>query len=128
MKHTRPVPFIVQSAAKSACSMLPARLSVGVRKSDMLQDGLVHISCIAAGRVKDVSEHLDVGETVWVKVMDSGSLKNKGRRLERSFSDSFQEAVSSPLLVPGCKHQPGGRKAWTGHETLESKSSTKDMW
>ena len=29
----------------------------------------MHISCVAAGRVKDVSEHLDVGEKVWVKVM-----------------------------------------------------------
>ena len=36
-------------------------------KPDESQDGLVHISCIAAGRVKDVSEHLDVGEKVWVK-------------------------------------------------------------
>ena len=88
----------------------------------MLQDGLVHISCIAAGRVKDVSEHLDVGEKVWVKVTGSGSLKNIWRRLERHFFPICSgDAASLPLLVPGGKYQPGGRKAWAGHETLESK-------
>ena len=32
------------------------------------QDGLVHISAIAAGRVEKVSDFLDVGDKVWAKV------------------------------------------------------------
>eukprot|EP00913_Durusdinium_trenchii_P034967 g32709.t1 len=33
-----------------------------------LQDGLVHIRSIAAGRVEKVSDYLDVGDKVWAKV------------------------------------------------------------
>ena len=32
-----------------------------------LQDGLVHIRSIAAGRVEKVSDYLDVGDKVWAK-------------------------------------------------------------
>ena len=34
-----------------------------------VQDGLVHISAIAPGRVEKVSDYLDVGDKVWAKAL-----------------------------------------------------------
>jgi len=35
----------------------------------VFQDGLVHISAIAPGRVEKVSDYLDVGDKVWAKAL-----------------------------------------------------------
>ena len=64
-------------------------------------DGLVHISKVASGYIKDASEYLSVGQKVKVKVLKIGdngkidlSIKDAGEVLEKkhsSSSSSFKE-------------------------------------
>ena len=84
----------------------------------------MHISCIAAGRVRDVSEHLDVGEKVWVKATGMSTKDHAmGHSMEGGICQTRIAAYHVLWRMRGCEHQPGGGKAWTGHERLGAKAA-----
>lgn len=83
--------------------------------------GLVHISEIAAEYVKEISEHLCVGQTVKVKVLSVGD--------DGKISLSIKKAIEDKRPAPKPR-QTGSRQAnvWQGNKQANSGSSSfEDM-
>ncbi|HWO77208.1 MAG TPA: S1 domain-containing post-transcriptional regulator GSP13 [Bacillus sp. (in: firmicutes)] len=83
--------------------------------------GLVHISEITHGFVKDVNEHLKVGDEVQVKVL---SVEEESGKIALSIK-ATQEAQAKPQSArkpkPARQVQPKAEEAPSGFNTLKDK-------
>lgn len=96
--------------------------------SVFFQDGLAHISAIAAGRVEKVSDFLDVGDKVWAKVrlFCVSPLPlftcNSKCLMERCIGKAWLVVVfcSDRTKLQGGKYQGRGREVWSGFACLDA--------
>ncbi|WP_156288539.1 S1 domain-containing post-transcriptional regulator GSP13 [Oceanobacillus salinisoli] len=80
--------------------------------------GLVHISEITHGFVKDINDHLSVGEEVKVKVLNVDDEKNKVSLSIRATEEAPKRPVSKPNKVQAPKQEA---ETAAGFNTLKDK-------
>lgn len=78
--------------------------------------GLVHISEVAHGFVKDINDYLKVGDTVTVKIL---KVDEESGKISLSIR-ATQEAPERPARSPRPRNT-GGQKQQQGFNTLEDK-------
>lgn len=79
--------------------------------------GLVHISEVAHGFVKDINDYLKVGDTVTVKIL---KVDEEFGKISLSIR-ATQEAPERPARSPRPRNTTGGQKQQQGFNTLEDK-------
>ncbi|ASK62880.1 RNA-binding protein S1 [Virgibacillus phasianinus] len=79
--------------------------------------GLVHISEVTHGYVKDINEHLTVGDEVNVKVLNVDSDKNKVSLSIRATEEAPKKQAKAPRNQPASNQQDNA----AGFNTLKDK-------
>lgn len=79
--------------------------------------GLVHISEVAHGFVKDINDYLKVGDTVTVKIL---KVDEESGKISLSIR-ATQEAPERPARSPRPRNTTSGQKQQQGFNTLEDK-------
>ncbi|WP_430784609.1 S1 domain-containing post-transcriptional regulator GSP13 [Virgibacillus flavescens] len=82
--------------------------------------GLVHISEVTHGYVKDINEHLTVGDDVNVKVLNVDSEKNKVSLSIRATEEAPKKQAKAPSSQP-VKQQQQQQDSAAGFNTLKDK-------
>lgn len=82
--------------------------------------GLVHISEVTHGFVKDINEHLTVGDEVNVKVLNVDSEKNKVSLSIRATEEAPKKQTQAPRNQPA-KQQQQQQDNEAGFNTLKDK-------
>ncbi|GAB3803462.1 S1 domain-containing post-transcriptional regulator GSP13 [Virgibacillus kimchii] len=80
--------------------------------------GLVHISEVTHGYVKDINEHLAVGDDVKVKVLNVDAEQNKVSLSIRA-TEEAPKKTAQPQRKPAAKQQQDNQS--TGFNTLKDK-------
>ncbi|MFZ3576799.1 S1 domain-containing post-transcriptional regulator GSP13 [Virgibacillus sp. DJP39] len=80
--------------------------------------GLVHISEVTHGYVKDINEHLTVGDSVNVKVLNVDSDKNKVSLSIRATEEAPKQQTKAPKNQPVQQQQ---QDSSAGFNTLKDK-------
>lgn len=81
--------------------------------------GLVHISEVTHGFVKDINDHLTVGDEVNVKVLNVDSEKNKVSLSIRATEEAPKKQTKTPRSQPANQQQQQDSEA--GFNTLKDK-------
>lgn len=82
--------------------------------------GLVHISEVTHGYVKDINEHLKVGDDVNVKVLNVDSEKNKVSLSIRATEEAPKKQTKAPRSQP-VQQQQQQQDSAAGFNTLKDK-------
>lgn len=80
--------------------------------------GLVHISEVTHGYVKDINDHLTVGDDVNVKVLNVDSEKNKVSLSIRATEEAPKKQAKAPSNQPAKQQQ---QESAAGFNTLKDK-------
>ncbi|WP_404453828.1 general stress protein 13 [Virgibacillus necropolis] len=80
--------------------------------------GLVHISEVTHGYVKDINDHLTVGDDVNVKVLNVDSEKNKVSLSIRATEEAPKKQAKAPRSQPAVQQQ---QDSSAGFNTLKDK-------
>ncbi|WP_226035860.1 S1 domain-containing post-transcriptional regulator GSP13 [Aquibacillus saliphilus] len=83
--------------------------------------GLVHISEVTHGYVKDINEHLNVGDEVKVKVLQIDEAKNKYSLSIRATEEAPKQATRKPQQSAKQTYQQADQEQ--GFNTLKDKLS-----